>query len=101
MKVELDPSGFSVAGSHVPWSTVLEVFAYKQDLGTYDDLRLGFRISSDGTFWSVSEDWSGYRELVAELPERFPGIRTDWFSQVAFPAFAINLTTLWGEPFPR
>ena len=100
MKVECDPSGFSVAGTHVPWSAVLEVFAYKEDLFSFDEIRLGFRVSDDGTFWSVSEDWPGYRELLDDLPVRFPGIRTDWFSGVAFPAFATNRTTLWGGPYP-
>lgn len=96
-----DEAGFSVVEddkllARVAWSDVLEIFAYKEDRFTYDGICLGFRVSEDGTFWMVSEDYMGYQELLAALGHRFSGIRTDWFSEVAFPAFVPNRTTLWG-----
>ena len=101
-QVVCDESGFTVVEhgktvARVAWSEVLEVFAYKEDRFTTDDICLGFRVHEDGTFWMVSEDFIGYKELLAELERRFSGIRTDWFAEVAFPAFVLNRTTLWGQ----
>jgi hypothetical protein len=101
-RVVCDDSGFTIVEhdetlARVAWSEVLEIFAYKEDRFTYDNICLGFRVRDDGTFWMVGEDFIGYEELVAGLERRFSGIRTDWFTDVAFPAFASNRTTLWGE----
>jgi hypothetical protein len=104
--VKCDDEGFEVfeearSQARVRWSDVLEVFAYKMDLFMYDEICIGFRVSADGTHWWVSEEFIGYRELIEELRHRFPGIREDWFSTVAFPAFVPNRTTLWGESWTR
>lgn len=101
-QVVCDESGFTVVEhgktlARVSWSEVLEVFAYKEDQFTADVICLGFRVQQDGTSWRVSEDFIGYKELLSELERRFSGIRTDWFADVAFPAFAPNRTTLWGQ----
>ena len=101
LKVLCEESGFKVLDQektlvHVAWAEVLEVFAYKEDRFTYDDICIGFRVSEHGTFWMVSEDFVGYETLLAELERRFSGIRMDWFTDVGFPAFATNRTTLWG-----
>lgn len=101
-QVVYDESGFTVVEhgktlARVAWAGVLEIFAYKEDRFTTDDICLGFRVHEDGTFWMVSEDFIGYKELLAELERRFSGIRTDWFAEVAFPAFVPNRTTLWGQ----
>ena len=45
--------------ARVAWSEVLEIFAYKEDRFTFDDICLGFRVREDGTFWMVSEDFVG------------------------------------------
>ncbi len=99
-RVDCDESGFSIIAGpslmRVAWSEVLEVVAYKQDCFAFDIICLGFRTSDDDRFWSVGEDYAGYEELLAELPSRFAGIREDWFSDVAFPAFVPNWTILWG-----
>ncbi len=101
-EVKFDGDGFSVLeeekkSSRVRWSEVLEVFAYKMDLFTVDEICIGFRVDAAGAYCWVSEEFTGYRELLDEIKKRFPGIREDWFSTVAFPAFVENRTTLWGE----
>jgi len=102
LQVVCDESGFHFVehgktSARVSWSEILEVFAYKEDLFSYDEICLGFRVSEDGTFWMVSEKCIGYNDLLTELECRFSGIRTNWFAEVAFPAFVPNRTTLWGQ----
>ncbi|MEM9481379.1 MAG: hypothetical protein AAGA58_17145, partial [Verrucomicrobiota bacterium] len=80
------------------WKQVKEVFAYKDDVFAYDIICLGFRTDDKGTFFWIDEEHDGYRDFEENLPEYFPGIRTDWFREVAFPAFATNVTHLWGTP---
>lgn len=105
--IQLEADGFSVVEAGEPeavrcrWADVREVFAYKLDLFSYDEICLGFRLDAAGRHAWVGESYTGYRELLAELPRRFPGIRTDWFSDVVHPAFAENRMTLWSEPPPR
>ena len=100
-KVNFDDAGFTILGGRESvrgsWSSVIEVFAYKDDRFTIDDICIGFRFDAAGAFWWISEDYVGYRAVLEELPQRFSGIRTDWFLEVAHPAFAANRTTLWGE----
>lgn len=76
---------------------VKEVFAFKQDRLTYDDICIGLRFDSIGSYWWVAEDYLGYSEFQRELYRRFPGIREDWLTEVAMPPFAEKRTTLWGE----
>lgn len=102
--IRFDSNGFSLikhdgAAQHVPWASVKEVFTFKLDLVTYDTIRLGLRVSEDGEYWQVDEDDVGFQELLTEIERRF-GIRDkEWWTKVAFPAFATNRTTLWGEPW--
>ena len=100
--IELTADGFAVLQrgkevGNVSWSSVKEIFAFKLDLLTHDTIRIGFRVSDDGTYYDVDEDWPGYRALVEELERRFE-IGEDWWPKVAFPPFATNRVTLWGEP---
>lgn len=101
--IRLEDSGFLVADGdevafRVMWTDVREVVAYKEDLFGYDDICVGFRLDDTDQYFRVTEEFGHYEELLQELPRRFPGIRTDWFNDVAYPAFVPNWTTLWGEP---
>jgi len=103
--IRLASDGFSILEADgtlhdLAWASVKEVFAFKLDLLMCDTIRLGFRLS-DGTYLQVDEDDTGYRELVAEIERRFDLVEKDWWTKVAFPAFATNRTTLWGEPSPQ
>src|ERR1043165_6520637 len=79
-EIRFNDAGFTVVledkvEMRAEWSRVREVFAYKQDLFAYDEMRVGFRFDEDGSHWWVGEDFSGFRELLDELPSRFSGIR--------------------------
>ncbi len=100
-EVKFDDAGFTVFEEEkqpvrADWLSVKEVFAYKDDLFAYDEICVGFRFDDAGAYWWVGEDYVGYKKFVEELKSRFPGIKTDWFSEVAFPPFLQNRTTLWG-----
>lgn len=102
--VRFDDDGFTVVvkkeeKAQVPWSSVREVFAFKHDLFSIDEICLGFRIDASGTYYWAGEGDVGFKELMVEVERRLPGIRTDWFGEVAVPAFSENRTTIWGEPF--
>jgi hypothetical protein len=102
--IRLTSDGFAViehdgTPHQVAWASVKEIFAFKLDLFSCDTIRLGFRVCDDGTYWDVDENDMGYRELVAEIERRFEIVDKDWWTKVAYPAFATNRTTLWGEPW--
>jgi hypothetical protein len=54
---------------------VQEVVTFKVDCGTYDDIRLAFRVSDH---WiEVSEDAEGWSDLSSALGRYFPTIPPD------------------------
>jgi hypothetical protein len=82
----------------LPWSDIREVVAFKHDNFSYDEIIVGFKTENDCGYFEVSEEFTGYASLLDELPRRLPGIKTEWFVEVAIPAFATNLTILWQHP---
>lgn len=92
-------SGFRVVTGgddrvQVPWADIREIIAFKVDLFSQDTIRLGFCVDDSGKLSEVDEDWPGFKQLVTELERRFD-IRNNWWSTVAFPAFAEKHVTLW------
>jgi hypothetical protein len=103
--IALEADGISVVrrGTHlfrVRWAEVRQVFAFKEGWGTYDRIYLGFRVSDAGDFHRVDEDMPGYQGLLEELARVYPDLDKGWWMRVAFPAFATNYTTVWGQPLP-
>ena len=97
--------GFRIEENFNPIATVLfsevkEVFAFKRDLLTIDQICFGFRTGDDGTYCEVDEHMSGYDALLKALEIKYEIKLEHWFSKVAFPAFEKNFTSLWGEPYP-
>ncbi len=97
--LESNGLAFERAGNRtfLKWADVIEVFAYKADLLSVDLICIGFRISNDGRCVEIDEQMPGYAAVVEALPAIFPGIRTDWWQAVAFPAFELNSRSLWGK----
>jgi hypothetical protein len=82
----------------ITWSQVTEVYAHKDDLWSYDEICVGFVSTDPRRFWAIGESDPVYQQILGLLPAKFPGIRMDWFSDVAFPAFVTNRTLLWPKP---
>ena len=78
----------------ISWNQIQEVVAYKVDLFTVDDVRLGF-ISQDGSGVEASESMLGWRALRTEVSKRFPEIDPAWEGKIIQPPFAENWTHLW------
>jgi hypothetical protein len=81
--------------ARVHWASVTEVAAFKRDLFSIDEICFGFCCEGTESFWRVGEEDIGFAAFEAQIEKRFPGIRTDWFREVAVPAFRDNWTTLW------
>lgn len=93
-------NGFEIVASgcclfQVAWSDVREIIAFKEDLFSYDEICVGFRVKDEDAYRIVTEEYLDFDDLLRELRYRFPGIPIDWFADVVFPAFAPNGTVLW------
>ena len=80
------------------WKDISKVIAYKDDLFSYDEICVGFVLQGSDEYQWTGEDMVGYKELIDYLPSVFPGIRTDWWEKVAFPAFERNQLVIWKKP---
>jgi hypothetical protein len=83
----------------IAWDQITEVFAYKRDCLTTDQIRLVFGSQISGKWLEVTEDEPGFNELITNLPNHLPGCQAyeDWFMSVAVPAFE----TKWTQIFRR
>lgn len=76
----------------VPWSDVAQVTVLKCDLYAVDEIIMLLQCDGQPTALQLSEHAQGYeafaRALSGALPTSTP--YSEWFMQVAFPAFATN-----------
>jgi hypothetical protein len=79
----------------VRWQNVLRVHTYKVDLATTDCICLTFEFNNGAAPVQVSEEWSGFAELVAPLAAAFPTIQPEWYAEVMTPAFEANHRVLY------
>ena len=82
------------ASQSMPWAEVHRATAFKRDLWAVDCICL-FLTRADNIGLELDEEMAGWRRMVAALPAHLPGCREDWFSVVAFPAFAPNPTEIY------
>jgi len=97
--VRFDSDGFAVVRYEPPaesvrWSDIHEVYGFKLDLFSIDEICLGFTLDEDGRYIWVGEDDGGFKEFRSEVERRF-GFDPDWFGKIMKPAFVENRTTLW------
>jgi hypothetical protein len=79
--------------THIAWSEVRRVYAYKKDCLTVDQLRLIFLTDEDGI--EVTEDDPAFAELRALLNEKL-GVSDDWYLRlVTAPAYETTFTPVY------
>ena len=83
--------------AEVKWDAVEEVRGYKADLFGYDLICWGFCCAGDARMVEANEEMVGFRELQKAVGARYGVCLEDWWSQVAFPAFATNMTVIWSK----
>jgi len=81
----------------VAWTEISEIRAFKRDLFVVDEICLGIGYGK-GDYVEVWESDLGYEDFLAALNARLPECARDWWSKVAFPAFATNETVLYKRP---
>jgi len=108
--ISFDSDGVTVAdlrgrkpeSSVVRWAEICRATAFKRDLFTVDCMCL-FLARADGTGVELDEEMARWKIFVEALPEHLPGCKpwSEWFSVVAFPAFATNETHVYDRTGPR
>jgi hypothetical protein len=79
--------------THIVWSEVRRVYAYKKDCLTVDQFRLIFMSDQDGI--EFTEDDSGFVHLCTLLNEKL-GISDGWQTRlVTAPAFETTFTSVY------
>ncbi len=89
----------SAAGEHsirFAWEQITAVYAFKRDCFAYDQIRLILGNESEEKWIEISEEDSGYQQLVRLQPQFLPACLAEDASwqPVAFPAFETNWTQL-------
>jgi hypothetical protein len=89
----------AVRTQSLPWDYVTQVFAYKRDLLTVDQISLTFLSHDPGELIEVSEDDEGYEQLIEQLPKRLAGFPTpeEWWQKMALPPFETQWTRLYSR----
>ena len=81
------------------WADLTGVYAFKQDCCGFDRIWVAFEATGLTKPSLVHEETHGFAAFLAEMERRCAGSRTDWWSAVALPAFAENVTIIWqAEP---
>lgn len=87
-------SGFK--SKKIKWTEIEAAYVYKRDAFTTDLICLAFQMS-DGSSVEFNESMAGWQNMIENIPEYLPNCVkfSDWFIQVAFPAFETNLTEIY------
>lgn len=80
------------------WSDVCRICGFKRDLYSVDLICLAFQIP-DKVF-EINEEMEGYHAIIETMPVHFPGLEPQWWTKIALPSFATNLTTIWEKRAP-
>ena len=85
----------------VRWSDVSEIWVYKKDCVTFDQIRMMFR--TNDRIVEITEDVEGWQGLMDELHILLPGSTAwaEWFLKIFHPAFASNVTKIYDRSEKR
>ena len=79
------------------WGQVANVFAYKRDLYSVDQICFVIECAEFGI--EVREGDEGYESVIAQMERKIPGFpaRDQWWETVALPPFATNWTKIYSR----
>ncbi len=83
-------------GPLIAWNQITRIVAFKRDVYSHDLICLLIETDDAGVL-ELNENMPGWAELVKELEIRLPSAKphTEWFAEVAFPAFAVTPTEVF------
>lgn len=101
-QIDTDGDGFVAhrprqRAERVRWCDVRGIAAFKHDALVCDEICVAFFLHADDDSVVVTEAMRGFDALMAEVTQRDLGADAGWFSKVAFPAFALCWTVIWGD----
>lgn len=79
----------------IEWQAIEEIIAWKWDLFAVDRICIGFAWARSDVLKMVDEEMIGWDRLQAAIEKRFGVRQSDWWRDVAFPAFAENRRVIW------
>ena len=108
--ISFDSSAFTVTNLRdrrqeavtMSWQDVSQVTAFKRDLFTVDCICL-FLARSDDIGVELDEEMASWKSFIEALPQYLPGCKpwSEWFMDVAFPAFETKLTLVYDRASTR
>jgi hypothetical protein len=100
-RVATDESGIRVnTGSGwapvIAWDQIARIVAFKRDVYSHDVICLLIETNQPNVL-ELNENMPGWTELLKELEIRLPSAKpqAQWFTEVAFPAFAVKPTEVF------
>ena len=101
VRIAADEAGIKVDSgggwsSVIPWGQITRIVAFKRDVYSHDLICMLIETTGNSVM-ELNESMPGWTELVNELEIRLPSAKphTDWFTEVAFPAFALSPTDVF------
>lgn len=78
------------------WKAIDRLTMFKRDCFSFDLICLFLEFSGDCAI-EFDDDMEGWKAFIDALPHHLPGCKAleEWFSDVAFPAFAANPTEIY------
>ena len=93
----IEQMGSRSSSTQLEWQQITDVYAYKKDCFSMDQIRILLGDEVQRKWIEVTEHDEGYRELIAELPHHLPGCLSEeeWWRDVAMPPFETQWTQLY------
>ncbi len=87
---------------NIEWKAIDRLTMFKRDCFGFDLICLFVEFSGDCAV-EFDEDMEGWKAFIGALPHHLPGCKAleEWFSEVAFPAFAPNPNEIYRREATR
>ena len=98
-KISIESDGFELSFKKtlqkILWTDITEIYAFKEDVFTYDMVWFEFTLKGKANKVYISEETNGFEVLDSELVKRLPNYYMTWRNKVIVPAFEENRTLLF------